>query len=267
MAIFVCAQGFVSGTLFSDERISVWVFDIGQGDSIFIDAPNAQVLVDGGPTSEVVEKLTSVLPFWDRKLDLIINTHPHADHVTGLVSVLQRYQVKEVWVSGQEYDSDVFEYFEKLGEVEVVGAGAIYNLGAGATLEIVWPEVSVENQIFEDPNDDSLVAILVYNGTRILLTGDIGFEQENQLTEIGDIDILKVGHHGSSSATGSLFLESITPEYSIISVGINNSYNHPSPVTLDRLRLIGSQIFRTDTQGDIHILLDKEGYKVTSFEL
>lgn len=264
-AALLLQQWLLSGTAFSDDALAVWVFDVGQGDAIFIDAPGAQVLIDGGPSSDIVEHLTRVMPPWDRSIDVVINTHPHADHVTGLVSVLERYDVGEVWVSGQSYRTDVVSYFDSLAPQRAVGQGDEIDLGSGAHLEVLWPPETYNGAYLDDPNAGSIVALLTYGEVEILLTGDIGVEEELALLDqLGDIDVLKVGHQGSLTSTHPTFLEQIRPEYALISVG-ENDYGHPSPVVLGRLADAGASVFRTDLHGSLRVLLNGVTFDVRSF--
>ena len=265
--ISLLLQTVISGTTFQQDRLAVWVFDVGQGDAIFIDGPEKQILIDGGPNGIVLEKLTSVIPFWDRSIDVIINTHPHADHVTGLNYVLDRYEIEEVWVSGQNYGTDVFAEFESLKTPRLVSSGYEIDLGAGAVLTVLWPEYDLDGQRLDDPNDGSVVTLVTYGDTTILLTGDIGVDEEEQLLDhLPRIDVLKVGHQGSITSSSPDFLDVIDPRYAIITVG-ENDYGHPSPIVLDRLESTGAIILRTDQDGDIRILSDGGEPEVTTFDL
>lgn len=266
----LAVQLMLSGRLFHPDRITVWVFDIGQGDAIFIDAPDAQVLIDGGPDDEILEKLSTVMPFWDRSIDVVINTHPHADHVMGLDYVLERYAVGEVWVSGQEYDSDAFAYFKELEKNEwtLVHAGDDMDLGDGARLDVLWPDIDVEGKILESTHDGNVVTEVTYGNTTILLTGDFEADRERQiLDELDHVDVLKVGHHGSETSTSWELLQDITPDYAVISVGEGNDYGHPKPGVLDRLHAIGATILRTDLDGDVRITSDGDEPEVRTFSL
>ncbi|MCG2687578.1 MBL fold metallo-hydrolase [Candidatus Parcubacteria bacterium] len=246
--------------------VSVWVFDVGQGDAIFIDA-KTDVLVDGGPSSCVIEKLSQVLPFWDRSLDFIVNTHPHADHLAGLVDVLRRYQVDEVWTSGQVYETGVSGAFEGMSENihKIVMVGSSIQLQEDVKLEVLWPNTSLEGKIFDDPNDGSIVLLLTCFNSRILLTGDLGSDQLEQIINyVGDIDVLKVGHHGSSASSSDKFLQAIDPEVAIISVG-ENDYGHPSQIVLDRLESEDAVIYRTDINGDTRVICSPDGYRIITY--
>lgn len=249
------------------DDVSIWVFDVGQGDSIFIDA-DVDVLIDGGPTDIVIEKLSLVLPFWDRSIDIILNTHPHADHLSGLINVLNRYQVGQVWISGQGYQTGASDTFANLSDQtqKVVTTGSSAELQEGVTLNVLRPRVSLEGKILDDPNDGSIVLLLTCFNSRILLTGDIGAEQEALIqNEIGNIDVLKVGHHGSQSASSFEFLNATDPEVAIISVGENN-YGHPSHAVLDRLEAIDVDIYRTDINGDVRVICSEDGYQIEIYK-
>lgn len=271
LVITVIGQSVVSAKTFHEDRLVVWVFDVGQGDAIFIDAPDKQILIDGGDSDVIVEKLTAVMPFWDRSIDVVINTHPHADHVTGLTEVLERYAVEEVWVSGQEYNTDIFAYFEDMSEeyseVKIVHAGDQVPLGRGALLEVLWPIESLEGEYLDDPNAGSIVTELQYGDTSMLLTGDIGVEEEESLLPwLGHVDVLRVGHQGSKTSSGKAFLESIQPDYSVISVG-KNDYGHPHESVLYRFETLGTVLLRTDQDGDVRIVSDGGEPTVTTFDL
>lgn len=236
------------------KTVKIWVFDIGQGDAIFIDGPDKQILIDGGPDALVLERLSAVMPWWDRKIDIVLNTHPHADHLMGLLPVLERYKVDQVIDAGEGYDTPEFEELLNLaGERRViVSAGDAIELGGGATLTTLWPLEPYNDVLLDDPNDGSIVELLTYGDTTMLFTGDAGIVEEAQWP-VGDVDILKVGHHGSDTSSSQEFIERIQPEIAIISVGVENDYGHPSTFVIDRLIRAGAQVFRTDLDGSIRV--------------
>lgn len=276
--VIVSAVQLVRSHQWQSDDLTVWVFDVGQGDAIFIDGPDRQVLIDGGPSGVVLEKLNAALPFWDRHIDMIINTHPHADHVTGLLHTLDYYFVDEFYTGGQEYGTEVFARFQARTSEQILIAGDRIDLGGGAYLDVLWPETSLDGERLSDPNAGSIVLALYYGETSMLLTGDIGIEEELALIPLLDeallppgadatdlnlvlpseaerspaFDILKVGHQGSLTSTHPDFLDVIQPTYSVISVG-ENSYGHPSPIVLERLEDAGSTVLRTDANGDVRI--------------
>lgn len=260
-------QWSVSGKAFDQDRLVVWVFDVGQGDAIFIDGPDTQVLIDGGPSNIILEKLSSVMPFWDRSVDLVVNTHPHADHVTGLNYVLERYSVHDVWASGQEYGTEAFIYFESIADPRVVYKGQEFDLGSGAKLTVIWPEMSLDEVWLDDVNDGSIAMLLEYGDTVMFFPGDLGIAQEKQILDrLPDIDVLKVAHQGSLTSSSFEFLQATTPEAAIIPVG-ENDYGHPDPIIVERLHSIGAQVLRTDLNGDIRVSSDGGEPWVNIFDL
>ncbi len=241
---------------FGGDTLTVWVFDIGQGDAIFIDGPEKQILIDGGPNTQVLEKLPQVMLPWDKSIDAVVVTHPHADHLLGLVPVLERYKVGEIFESGQGYGTPEFFEFGKLAPGQrVINAGDVIDLGSGATLTTLWPRVPYEGEVITDPNDGSVVFLLEYGETSMLLTGDAGIKEEQDwiMSSLPHVDVLKVGHHGSRTSTSSELLESITPDVGIISVGKDNDHGLPDEDVLERLSSFGVTIYRTDVHKDVRM--------------
>ncbi|MFH2136082.1 MAG: ComEC/Rec2 family competence protein [Patescibacteria group bacterium] len=252
---------------FSNESkaLEVDFFDIGQGDSIFIKTPDHQkILIDGGPTNAVVEKLGENMPFYDREIDLMILTHPHADHLVGLIEVLKRYEVKKILTTGAINSTpDYLAWLEEIKNqnipMEIVSAGQILDFGENLKMEIFYP---VENFVGKQPDDlnsTSIVAKLIFGDTSFLFTGDAEEEAEEKMIARGvalKADVLKVGHHGSRNATSQNFLEKVQPKFAVISVGAKNTFGHPNKTILNRLEKNGVEIFRTDQDGDIRFLSD-----------
>lgn len=245
------------------ELLEVDFFDVNQGDSIFIEAPNGnQVLIDGGPDSTILEKLGKELPFYDRSIDLLILTHPEADHISGLLEVLKRYKIGTILYTGIFRETQEYQEWLRLIEKEnipilIVQAGEVVRLGENLNLYILYPFENLSGQKIKDTNDTSVIARLVYGNNSFLFTGDIGFSTENKLLNAGihiDSDVLKVGHHGSKYSTSKEFLELIGPEIAIVQAGEENQYGHPSEEVLERLDNI--RIFVTGKDGDIEILSD-----------
>jgi len=261
--IFLLLANILGGIAFLDLRnsgkVEVNFYDIGQGDGIMVEAGNdIQVVIDGGQSDKMVEKIGKDLPFYDRQIELMIMTHPDKDHLGGLVDVLKYYQVEQVLITGIECDTAVCQEFNKIIKeknipVKIAQAGQIINLGEGTYLGIFSPRENLSGRKFKDDNDTSIVAKLISNGRSALFTGDIGFKVENELMEGNtnlDSDILKVSHHGSKYATSSKFLEATSPQIAVISVG-KNSYGHPAEELLSRINDYGAAIKRTDLDGDV----------------
>ena len=249
--------------------LEVVFFDIGQGDSIFIETPwKHQILIDGGPSSKVLEKLAKEMPFWDRTIDLVILTHPEKDHVSGLIEVLKSYKVENILWTGVVTDS--FQYKEWLKRLELEGAEikiakAGQKIRAGKVLlDILHPLENLENQKIKNLNNTSIVIRLSFFQNSFLFTGDIFQSREKKIIEQGiplNSDVLKVGHHGSKTSTAEEFLKAVTPEIAVISVG-ENHYGHPHQEVLDRLAEAGAKLLRTDREGDIKIISNGSKLKI-----
>ena len=243
------------------QKLQVAFLDVGQGDAILISQGEKQILIDGGPRgTKLLEKLGEYVPFWDRKIDVVIATHQDADHITGLVDVLKNYSVDEVIESGAESPSQVFGAMEKIisekkVEKQLARRGMKIKLSDDASLEIFSPtDATIENLKKDDTNSASIVAKLTYGENSFLFTGDFPLESEGQLIS-ADLplksDVLKVSHHGSKSATSVPFLDYVKPEEAIISVGKDNRYGHPTAEVLERLKNAKIKILRTDLLGDV----------------
>jgi len=270
LASSLFAQQARGGHLPAGEEVTIWFFDVGQGDAILIDAGEDQMLIDGGGNLSVMEKLGAVLPPWDDTIEYVVNTHPHADHLVGLVDVLENYSVEHILVSGEEFSSAVTHAFSEASTLDqiITKQGDSYQLGSNITLNILWPEASLEGEYLSDPNDGSIVVQLNHGEIQMVFMGDAGLAQENEMRSVlGDVDVLKVGHHGSRTSTGSSFLDIIDPEVAVISAGEGNSYGHPHEIILDRLERHGIETLRTDLHGDIRIVSDGEKIEIKLFEL
>lgn len=272
--LFLCGLLYEARFLYlthpwESDQLTVWVFDVGQGDAIFIDGPEKQVLIDGGRGSSVLNRLSTVMPFYDPSIDLVIATHPHADHVGGLDDVLGHYDVADVWWNGEGYKSEDQAAFEdrfSQTHASIPQIGDIYDLGNGAVLSVVYVPSLSFHETLEDPNDASIVCLLTYGETTILLTGDSGIEQEQLfVAALPHVDVLKVGHHGSDTSTSATMLNRIMSDAAIISVGVNNDYGHPDPVILDRLMRFEIPVWRTDQDGNIRVTTNGGEPRVEAF--
>ena len=253
------------------DEVAVWVFNIGQGDAILIDTPERDVVIDGGPTPAVIEKVGVVLPWFDTTLDVIVNTHPHADHLIGLVPLMQRYEIGQVLDSGQGYTSPEYFIWDEVAKSRTATVrGDVIELTEGVKLETLWPRESYMGERVSDPNDGSVVMLLETPNGSMLLTGDAGVAEEAEiLDEIGDqkVAVLKVGHHGSRTSTSAALLERIGPDYAVISAGEGNDYGHPHEEALDLLAQFGVITYRTDLQGDVRVLFSPRGVEIEGFDL
>ncbi len=251
--------------------LEVSVLDVGQGDGIFIEAPNGvQMLMDGGPGKKILSELGSIMPMNDRTLDIVIATHTDLDHIGGLVEVLKRYEVKKIVVNGFEADTDIARSFEnvvKEKHIEKVTAtaGDRIELDKEIFFDIVSPTKEDFFPISQKSNEVMIMGKLTYGEDSFFFTGDVERSDELRLVQSGyflESDVLKVAHHGSKYSSTDLFLERVRPKYAVISVGENNRYGHPTEQTLARLSRVGAAVFRTDKEGRIKFLSSSKGIEV-----
>ncbi len=257
-----------------DGLLRVYFFDIGQGDSIFIETPSGrQILVDGGPDNKILSKLGEVMPFYDRDIDMVVVSHPHADHIVGLLDVLERYEVKNIVEAKESYNSSEFGAWEEsiknenMNNIEAI-AGKIIDLGDGVTLTILHPFESVVGDNPKNPHDDVVVTMLRYKDLDVMLTGDMEEKVERRLILTGenlDSDVLKVGHHGSKTSTSEEFLSAVSPGVAVIQVGAKNRYGHPSPEVLNRLKNFGIKYYRNDVGGDIKLISNGTDFTISDY--
>jgi beta-lactamase superfamily II metal-dependent hydrolase len=249
--------------------LEVDFLNVGQGDAELIKTPYGQtILIDGGPDNKVLAELGRNLPWLDRKIDLVINTHPHDDHVSGLIDVLKKYQVERILMTGAMNNAPPFEEFlkvqaEKKTPVVIVSGLETITLGPDLKLEILYPG---KNDLGADLNEDSIVAKLIYKNKSFLFVGDAGDKTETELLaeKINlQADVLKVGHHGSETSSSLNFLRAVSPKFAVIECGLNNQFGFPKADTLWRLAKVGAQIFRTDLNGTVKIRTDGETIKIS----
>ncbi len=242
--------------------LTVAFLDVGQGDAIFIESPNGnQMLIDGGSGSSVLRALSSVMPFYDRSIDVVVATHPDEDHIGGLPDVLRHYSTSYLLRSGAKSDTGVYLELNAIGETEsveqiVAKRGMVVDFGDGAYAEILFPDRDVSNV---DSNSASIVIRVVYGESEFMLTGDAPKAVEEYLVSLaGDSsgkslrsDVLKAGHHGSKTASSELFLGVVAPEYAVFSSGKDNRYGHPHKEVVDRFKRFGIPTLNTADEGTI----------------
>lgn len=263
--------------------LEVNFLNVGQGDAILIETPQRhQILIDGGPDSTILEKLGNEMPFWDRSIDLVVLTHPERDHISGLIEVLKRYKVNYILWTGVLRDTAEYKEWLRAVEKEVREGADIKIAQAGQRIilwksdlhnlwksdlhnymEVLFPFEDLEGKEYKNSNNTSIVARLVFDQNSFLFTGDAYKSVERKLIEnqfhLGS-DVLKVGHHGSKTSNSKEFIEAVSPEVAVISVGKDNRYGHPHQDTLENLA--GIKILRTDLDGDIKIITDGTSLKI-----
>ena len=248
-----------------DNKLHLVFCDVGQGDAILISYQKTQILIDGGPDNRVLSCLSRHLPFWDRRLEVVILTHPEEDHFGGLVDVIKRYNVNYFVVNSLEKKSTSFEAFYRLvlgrkSSVYSPKAGEKIKIGA-LELLILWPR---EKLYVTELNDNSIVLKLAFGHFSALLPGDLSTKFENQL-DLTPVEVLKVAHHGSQYSTSQTFLEKIKPKLAVVSVG-KNKFGHPTKETLKRLEDLGIKVLRTDQNGEIEIVSDGKSWYIKSLK-
>jgi|SRR6056297_887589 len=257
LVVFILILVFFVPTVFlslpEKNQSSIYFLDVGQGDSEFINISGVDILIDGGPVGGgVMHELSKAMSPFDRYIDLIIMTHPQADHFGGLIDVFKRYKVGAFMYNGEKGDSSALKDLEKA----ISDNGSkIIKLQAGDRIKYKNSVFTVlsPNKKINDLNEASLVLKLQTNGTQTLFTGDIGEKIEELIkNKVGDIHILKVAHHGSKYSSSASFLNAVDPEVSVIEVG-GNSYGHPHNEVINKLRKINSRVYRTDLDGTVKI--------------
>ncbi len=257
----------------SEENFKVIFFDVGQGDAALIRTSERQtILIDGGPGDKIISHLADEIPFWDKKIDLIILTHAHADHLSGLIEVIKRYEVKKVLWNKQAADTLIYKKWESL--IDDIPSRRAFRgqkiYFADGRLDVLFP--SREHSFSEDLNENSVIKRLIHSSGKILFTGDAYREQEEKLLQWKedcreddfywcevmslDAEVLKVGHHGSSTSSSPYFLKKVDPEIAVISAGENNRYGHPHQETIDNLSDLRIGIYKTFRDGSLIVDFD-----------
>ncbi|MGM0414625.1 MAG: MBL fold metallo-hydrolase [Bacillota bacterium] len=250
-------------------ELKVHFIDVGQGDAILLQHQAGDtVLIDGGDRFVSVEDklITYLTEAGVDRLDAIIATHPHADHIGGLSAVIENFPVEVIYDSGRVHTSKTYENYllmidERGISFKTPRRGDTIELD-NLTFDIIHPVEDIEEY---DLNGSSLAARLEYEQISFVFTGDIEESVEREILETGlDLNstILKVAHHGSSTSTTDLFLEAVSPEVAVISVGEDNRFNHPAPEIISRFQENNIKVFRTDLNGNIVIETDGEDYTI-----
>ncbi|MBR6728642.1 MAG: MBL fold metallo-hydrolase [Clostridia bacterium] len=250
----------------TEGNLCVSFLDVGQGDSTFIELPDGKTaLIDAGEAEYAESIIDYIKNRGYKKLDYIICTHPHADHIGGMHAVIEAFSVGEVYMPKVSHTSRAYERL-----LEAVKAKGLSVHAARAGVEIANQDginmqfVAPCDDSYEELNDFSAVLHVTYGSTAFLFTGDAESLSENEMLTSGaklQADVLKVGHHGSNSSSQKRFLQAVRPEWAVISAGADNDYGHPSEKVLTRLRATGAEIVRTDEAGTVIFISD--GHTVT----
>ncbi|MDF2820630.1 MAG: beta-lactamase domain protein [Clostridiales bacterium] len=251
--------------------LKVNFIDVGQGDSIFIILPNSKsILIDAGE-SDSYENITKIIDSSNiTKIDVLIATHPHADHIGGMDEIIENYEIGKIYMPKISSSTTTFENLlqtisDKNLKITTATAGMSIELDDSVNIDILGPNSSN----YDDINNFSIIIKLTYNNNSFLFTGDAESVSEKELLQNQydlKADILKVGHHGSSSSTSASLLKAVEPTYAIISVGKDNAYGHPKQKLLDRLADYGVTTYRTDELGTISVTSDGENIEIIALK-
>ncbi len=264
--LLVIANVFIFHAVLTRPELEVAVLNIGQGDSILVRSPaGITMLVDGGPDASVLRELGAVLPFGTRTINVVVETHPDADHIGGLPEVFARYQVDYFLSPAIPDTTNASAALAAAASAEpglqtiAARRGMRLNLGGGVYVDVLWPDRDPSKF---DTNFGSVTMHVVYGTTSFMLTGDLPSPIEDQLVALdandGELptDVLKAGHHGSQYSTDDAWLAALRPSMVAISVGAHNRYGQPASSTLARIEHEGAQILRTDQLGRLVFVSD-----------
>lgn len=260
---FVLLFSYLLYLEYRDRYLRVYFLDVGQGDAIYVRAPGGHdMLVDGGPSSIVLRRLSEIMPFYDRFIDVVVETHPDADHIGGLPLVMERYGVGVFVEPGVSSPNAIDDELQRIREEKGIDTllarrGMQIDLGGGASFDILYPDRDVS---YLETNTASIVGQIRYGSTTVMLTGDSPKVVENALLRYyGDAlksDVLKAGHHGSHTSSGESYVRTVSPRYAVISAGKDNRYGHPHREVIELFEKLGIEIFRTDESSTIECVSD-----------
>ena len=247
--------------------LQAYFLDVGQGDSSVILFKDKVILIDAGETDRGDTVVAALKNLGVKKIDLLVATHPHSDHIGGMQKVLSNFEVKKVLDSGLPSTSTLYEKFLTTidrDQIPYIPAeqGQTINLDPSLRILVLSPP---KERTGDDLNTNSIVLRISYGTMNLLYTGDATAAAEEALIKTGyplDAQVIKVGHHGSSGASSAAFLSRVNPQVAVISVGKDNDYGHPHREALDRLESAGATVYRTDTDGTIRVVSDGNTFSV-----
>ena len=243
----------------SPEPLVIHFVDVGHADCTLLSVGETTILIDGGNTGTSYDVLKYLRQLGVEELDLIVNTHPHGDHLGGIPTVMNNLPTKEVWCSTTSFDTYLYDQFKNAANKQELtirkpAPGTVYSAD-GLVITVLGP--LEEESAYSDLNDTSLVLMVQYGEKKFLFTGDMEDYAEKQLVNADidlEADVLKVGHHGSYSSTSQVFLDEVDPEYGIIFCAQDNEYGHPHDSPMNRLFRADVTLFRTDLMGNIVVV-------------
>lgn len=250
-------------------NLEVSYLDVGQGDSAYIRVNDYDILIDAGPRSDSDRLLAQLKAKNIDDFEMIIATHPHEDHIGGMADVFNQYDVESFYMPSVTHTTKTFENMIKAVanegiKVQTIKEGMQFDLGNGAKIDVYSPIY----ESYEEFNDYSPIMKLTFGETELIFTGDAEAHAEADVVAKypSDLkaDVLKFGHHGSSTSSTEEFLQSVSPDYGIISCGVDNKYGHPHKETLNKISKFNIKSYRTDTQGQITLISDGKNISITT---
>lgn len=239
----------------SINHLKIHYIDVGQGDATLIEHSNKIILIDSGPNEAEKPLIKYLKTLRIKKIDYIFITHPHEDHIGNLDKILSDFKVDTIFMPKFYYESkDLLKSLSMIKEKNINLKFILQDFRLKISKDIYLDVFSSKKKSYENPNNYSPLIKVVFKEDSFLFTGDNELEGELEfITNNIDVDVLKVGHHGSNTSSSDLFLTKVTPKVSIISCGKNNKFNHPNPKALNRILNYSNKIYRTDEDGTIII--------------
>jgi competence protein ComEC len=249
-----------------DGLMYLHMLDVGQGDAFLLQTvDNKYILIDGGPSSNLIDVMADYMPFWQKRLDLVIATHGDSDHIGGLVELGERYDIDDFIYNGESKNTLIYEELMRNinlngVDISIAQSGEEIRVGCCMEIDILWPD-SIN---IEDSNDRSVSVIARYKDFDIYMAGDLGYKYEEKISNnLGvDIEVMKLSHHGSRTSTSSKVIDNINPQITLISAGKDNKFGHPHKEVIDLLDKNNIIQYRTDIQGTVSIKSDGSNYGV-----
>lgn len=273
IAAFICTpdHGFRAGAAKAEKGglLEIILIDVGQGDSTLVKSPDGRfLLIDSGESKNIGAVINALKGAGAEKLDYVVSTHPHSDHIGGFPKILGQFTVNEVFDIGKPHTTSTYRnYLEAVrssgAKFHLARAGVSFMLGSSVKVSFLWPDDDMPNDI----NDSSCVLLIEYLQFDALFAGDIGSNLEGMLIDeemIPDVELLKAAHHGSKYSSSASFLESASPELVVIQVGNGNDYGYPHPQAIGRIEAVSAEVFRTDRDGSITVTSDGNNWWVRS---
>lgn len=264
-SLFSCSDK--EKTSINTDNLKVHYFDVRQGDCILVQVNNKNLLIDAGPKDAESQLIKNINNLNIKKIDYVIATHPHEDHIGGMGQIIKNFNIGKFYAPKVTSNTKTFEYMinqlnNKNLKINIIkpGIGDDIDLGKDVKVEVFAPN----NSSYENLNNYSPIIKISYKSTSFLFTGDAEKLSEKEvLNKEYDIqsDVLKIGHHGSSSSTSKEFLNKVNPKIAVISLGKDNDYGHPHKETISSLKNKGIKYFRTDEEGTV--ILESDGKTVT----